>query len=207
MSSSNLQLFCAVVRDRFPEYLRLVEPDAAAALDLERNRFLDVPGDLDDGGPGLGFAAAVPDENGETVTVLIRVEPRAPEAVELMRLLGRWLCALRISYGRPLLVHLLSLQGARPGNNLEMAVLARAGGQEAVRVFYTQFGLAAACAEYYLERAEPLCWALAAWMHPVCCDPGELRNACRKKIAAATLPRESRTLLLELVQAAEVLGG
>lgn len=189
-----LDFLASLVRACFADYLRLLEPEAAEHLCLDRITFLDLA-------DRQGVAAEVPDLRGEAVTVLVRIEPEPPEEEELSRLLGRWLGALGVVYSRPVLFHLVCLSGCRPGPNLETAAVTRVAGMETVRIFYLQFGLEEARAEHYLDRPEPLAWALAAWMRPAHRTPGGLRETCRGRITAAVLPQELRSLLLRAVEA------
>ena len=71
---------------------------------------------------------------------------------------------------------------------------------EVVRIFYTAFGLAEARADYYLERPEPLAWALAALMKPVRRSRAEHKLACLRRIAGAGLSDRERSLLTSCVE-------
>jgi hypothetical protein len=71
---------------------------------------------------------------------------------------------------------------------------------EMVRIFYTAFGLADCRAEHYLERPEPLAWALAALMRPVRRGPAAHREACLRRIAEAGLPDREAALLRTCVE-------
>jgi len=89
----------------------------------------------------------------------------------------------------------------RPGPNLESSPLSTIYNMEVVRIFYTAFGLSDARADYYLERPEPLAWALAAAMKPVRFSREELTAAALRRIGRAELPPESRNLLSAFVHA------
>ena len=160
-------LLRVLIQTFFADYLRLVESEAARQMRLDRITF-----------PARrfkqGVIAAVPPRRGEPVTVIVRIEltreaPR-PLAGDLRR--------LGLRYGQPVLLSVLRLTGGRPGSHLESAPLGEAFGLELARIFYTVFGLEGARAEYYLERPEPLAWALSAWMRPVRRRPEEHRRAC-----------------------------
>lgn len=187
----------------FADYLRLVEPDSAEHLCLDRISFRSPHADLSawDESSGLSLVAEVPGLRGEKVTVLVRIEPDAPAPDHISERLGRSLLGLEARYGQPILLSVVCLQGARPGINLETAAVGRVFGTEVLRVFYTLFGLAGARAEYYLQRPEPLAWALAALMRPARLEPAELRQACLERIAAARLDEPRRTLLAGSVEA------
>jgi hypothetical protein len=96
----------------------------------------------------------------------------------------------------------LFLEGGRPGVRLESGVIGEACGIELVRIFYSTLALAESRAEPYLERPEPLAWALASLMRPTLRTPEEHRRACLERIARAPLGEELRGVLR---QAAETL--
>lgn len=192
-ADGRLDLLASLVRACFADYLRLLEPEAAEHLCLDRITFLDLP-------DRQGVAAEVPDLRGEVVTVLVQVEPGPPDAEEVSQLLGRWLGALGVVYSRPVLFHLVCLTGCRPGLNLETAAVTRIAGMETLRIFYLQFGLSEARAEHYLDRPEPLAWALAAWMRHGRLSRKALREACRRRITAAEVPEEVKSLLLGSIE-------
>lgn len=72
---------------------------------------------------------------------------------------------------------------------------------EVTRFRYVAFGLSGCRAEDYLERSEPLAWALAAVMDPGPLSRTELRLACLHQIGKARLPVEQRGLLADFVDA------
>ncbi len=188
MTAGRLRLVRSLVRAFFPEYLRLVEPDAAERLRLDRLEWLHLPG------PAL--AAEALEAGGGKATLVLRIDRGEPSPDDLSSWLVRGPGRLKVHYGRPVLLHVLSVEQGRPGVNLDTAVAARLAGFEALRIFYTRFGLAGARAEYWLSRPEPLAWALAAWMSPSRLSRAELREACQRRLAAASLPEERRKLLL-----------
>jgi hypothetical protein len=173
-----------LIRTFFADYLRLVEADAARKTNLDRITF-----------PQKDFAsgviAEIPPLQGETLTVLVRIEPER----ETLHSLTEDLRRLDLRYGQTVLLSVLRLTGGRPGAHLESAPIGEAFGIELARLYYTIFGLEGARAEYYLERPEPLAWALSAWMRPFRRDPEEHRRACLEKIEAGALPEVQRELL------------
>jgi hypothetical protein len=72
---------------------------------------------------------------------------------------------------------------------------------EVTRFRYVAFGLAGCRAEEYLNRPEPLAWALAAVMDPGCWSRIELRFACLQRISQGKLPEERRGVLADFVDA------
>ena len=66
---------------------------------------------------------------------------------------------------------------------------------------YIAFGLAGCAAADYLERAEPLAWALAAVMRSGSMSRAEHKLACLRRIATARLERDRKLLLKNFVEA------
>jgi hypothetical protein len=190
-----------LIQTFFADYLLLVEPDSAAQMWLEQITFPRPEKLWDDDIREGDVVAEVPSHHGETVTVLVKIEPEALPPPEAGRRLRRSLLALGLSYGQPILLSLVYLQGGRPGIHLESGVLSEACGIELVRIYYTTFALAETRAEHFLERPEPLAWALAALMRPMKRTPEEHRCACLERIAAAPLDEERRRLLRQGAEA------
>lgn len=188
-----------LVRAFLPDYLRIVEPDFAAGLRLDRVVFPETSLD------GAGVVAAVPGQAGdERVTVLVLIEPYALTPRESSARIGRCLKTLGLTYGEPVLASLVFLRGGW-GVNLEAGPLLKVCGIDLSWIYFTTFGLAEMRAEYYLNRPEPLAWALAALMRPTERSLEEHHRACLERIAAAPLDEERRALLRQGVAA--FLGG
>ena len=204
--SGGTTIFGELMREFLPDYLRLVEPDSAEHLRLEEATFppLQYVLTLEEGAvhTGLGMVVAfVPTKRtGEFVTVLIQVEPEPLGPAETSRRIGQLVVALELRYSQPMLVSVVYLRGARPGINLESAVACKVFDMEVLRCFYTTFGLSETRAEYYLDRPEPLAWALAALMRPTRRSRPEHKLACLKRIAAAGLPAQRKHLLERCVE-------
>jgi hypothetical protein len=66
---------------------------------------------------------------------------------------------------------------------------------------YVAFGLAGCAAGEYLERPEPLAWALAALMRRGSLSRPELKLACLRRIAAADLSDARRLCLVNCIEA------
>jgi hypothetical protein len=130
------------------------------------------------------------------VTVLVRIEPEGLPPAETSLRIGESVRGLRLPYGAPVLASMVYLQGGRPGVRLESGVIARAAGLELARIYYTTFGLSESRAEPFLERPEPLAWALAARMQPSKRTVDEHRRACLDRIATAAAFDEKRRALL-----------
>jgi hypothetical protein len=197
-------LFREILLPFLADYLRIVEPDSAEHLWLDRISLpnLDsVPGWTDAEKQTFGIVAEVPSRWGEQVTIVIQVEPEALTPAELSRRLGRYFMDLEIHYCRPVLLSVLYLHGGRPGINLETGPVSRLMDMDLLRIYFTTFGLEGARAEYYLERPEPLAWALSATMQPIRHSRARHRKLCLERLAAADLAAEHRTALVRFVDA------
>ncbi len=196
--SDRRPLLRELIQTFFADYLRLVEPDSAPRLWLDRITFprseklIDCE---DDGFRETGLVAEVLSQRNELVTVLVQIEPEALAPPEIARRLGHYLMDLELRYGQPVFLSVIYLQGGRPGIHLESGVISEACGIELVRLYYTSFGLGESRAEYFLDRPEPLAWVFAALMRPVKRTPEEHRRACLERIAAAALDEDRRLLL------------
>lgn len=198
------RLLHRLIRTFFPDYLRIVEPDSAGKMRLDQIAFpsLEKTTAWTEGDPlEFGVVAEVPARRRrEVATVLVQVEEEAQTPPETARRLGLFLTGLELRYGQPVFLSVVYLRGGRAGVHLESAAISEAFGIELMRIFYTAVGLEGARAEYFLERPEPLAWALAALMRPLRRTPGEHLRSCRERIAAAPVDEESRTLLLQGVE-------
>lgn len=199
--SDRRPLLRELIRTFFADYMRLVEPDSAGQMRLERITFPELPATLDHDLRDHGVVAEVLSRRGETVTVISQIEPEVLPPPDLARRLGRSLMTLELCYGQPVLLSVVFLQGGRSGIRLESGAIAEICDIELARVYYTAFGLSESRAEYYLERPEPLAWALAAWMKPAKRTPEEHLRACLDQIDAAPLDEEKRFLLRRVAEA------
>jgi len=179
----------ALIAAHLPDYLRLTDPDAAALLDFGTLSFP----------PREGGAAEVVAEvrtlEGDKVTscALVVPEPvRQEEIAAWVRGLSR---SLGVCLGDPVLASVVLLRGGRPGINLENAVLAKLHDLRILHLYYTSFGLAAARGEYFLERSEPLSWALSAVMQTHSMSRKAHRAACLKRVRGAGLAEAEKERL------------
>lgn len=200
-------LFREILETFLADYLRLVEPDSAANLRLDDITF-PKPHDLPPWTPEeqeeAGVIAEVSSRRSERVTVVVQVEPEMLAPPELSRRLGRTFMDLEIHYCQPVLLSVLYLRGGRPGINLETAPVCQVFGLDVLRIYYTAFGLESSRAEYYLDRPEPISWALSALMPPLRHSRKRHRELCLERIAAAGLGAERTALLNRFVAACAV---
>jgi len=190
-----------VLQTFLADYLRLVEPDSAQHLELDQITFPAVP----DWSPAehqrLGVVGEAPSRWGEQVTLLIQVEPEALTPAELSRRIGCYFMDLEIHYCQPVLLHVLYLQGGRPGINLETAPICRIFNMDLLRLYFTAFGIGGCRAEYYLERPEPVAWALAALMPALRLSRAQHRACCLERVAGCPLQEEQKALLRSCIDA------
>jgi hypothetical protein len=78
---------------------------------------------------------------------------------------------------------------------------------ETARFRFRSFSLSGCRAEEYLERPEPLAWALAALMRPGLWSRAEHRMACIRRIAGADLPELQKFLLVNCAETYLQLSG
>lgn len=178
-----------LLRSFLADYLRIVESDTAPELRLDDIVLRRSP---------AGSAAVLAEtasRQGETVTVLVRIEPEGLDRAETSLRICESVRALRLPYGAPVLASMVFLQGGPPGVRLESGIIAQAAGIDLARIYYTTFGLSGSRAEHFLERPEPLAWALAARMQPVKRTGDGHRRACLSRIAGAPLDETRRALL------------
>jgi hypothetical protein len=184
------------------DFIRIAEPDFIGHLLPGQARFpvLDLAGWSDEERAAAGTVAEVPTRDGDFATVLVHAEPEPLGPAETSRRLSRYFVGLEMRYVQPVILTAVYLRGGRPGLNLESVSVNPLLGVEMVRIFYTAFGLAEARAEHYLERPEPLSWALAALMRPVHRSRAAHRRACLGRIAGAGLPDRETALLTSCVE-------
>jgi hypothetical protein len=190
-----------VIRHFLADYLRLVEAEAAAELDLA-NLFFPPAGPGATPEPGeLSLAAQAWSHEGEKVTILVHILPLPLRKEEVSHRLRRQARSLGLRLGDPVLPTFLFLKGGRPGVNLETAPMSKLGGMSLIRVYYEAFGLQEIRSMYYLEKAEPVAWALAAFMSPPPAGPAALKWACLERIRTSHLDAARRRLLAACVEA------
>jgi hypothetical protein len=102
-------------------------------------------------------------------------------------------------YAGQLLTVLLNLHGGSPGIR-KMRLEGEVPDPELSSFQYIAFGLSGCAAADYLERSEPLAWALAAVMRSGAMSRAEHKLACLRRIAAARLGRDRELLLVNFVE-------
>ena len=113
---------------------------------------------------------------------------------------------LRLRHGLMVVPIVFNLKGGAPG--VSRPLLAEGfDDPETARFRFRCFSLSGCRAEEYLERPEPLAWALAALMRPGRWSRAEHRMACFRRIAGADLPDLQRFLLVNCVETYLQLSG
>ena len=191
---ADIQLF-KTLGIAFPaDLVRLVQPDLAPRLELDILRFRP---DACAAEATRRRATLIADA-GET---LLQVEIRSAYNVAIRESLLEGHRLLALGHARVVHTAVIYLRGGPAG--LQRAVYPEGThGQVSTYFCYNLFGLERAPAEEYLARAEPLAWALAAWMTPaVLGSREELLGECRRRIADAGLSPARSALLFECIGA------
>lgn len=131
---------------------------------------------------------------------VVHVEIEARARPEMRRRMCEYNLLLRLGYGRSVLPLVVYLEGGPAAGLDPVTVEDECDGFELGRLRYLAFSLARCSAGEYLERPEPLAWALAALMQPGDWSPEQLREECETRILGAELPAGQRELLLECVR-------
>jgi hypothetical protein len=192
------RLFKTVLRAFFADLLRLAAPAIAAKALLTRIVLLDKELLAGAGRREADLLARVPLRRGGSLLVHVEVEARAGR--RMPRRLRAYASRIQACYDGQVLSIVFYIRGGEPGvrwQELDGEVQA----PEVTRFRYVSFGLAGCHAAEYLERTEPLAWALAAVMSPGSRSRAELRHACLTRIGAARLPLERQSLLADFVDA------
>lgn len=204
------QLFKTLLRRFFGDLARIVLPEAIVRrLRLETARFLDreLYTDLVGGEESrLDLVAQVQTTGGESELVVVHVEVEARARKAMGRRMWRYAMQLRLRHRKPVVPIVLYLRGG-PVDIAAVTVEERFEDQHLASFTYFAFGLSRSDAPRYLERPEPLAWALAALMQRRELSPAERKLACLRRIARAALDDAGRFLLVNCVETYVQLDG
>jgi hypothetical protein len=189
------RLFKRLLRVFLPDFLRLVAPEVSARLGRACPVFLDKEL-LEQDRREADLLASLPLRGGGAVLVHVEIEAR--RRTRMLPRLREYAGRIQARHGGPVLSILLNLRGGKPGVCVE-APDGDLTGPGLNSFQYLAFNLSCCAAEEYLERPEPLAWALSRWSRP------EHKLACLRKIAAAPLTDEERLLLMDCVETYLVL--
>jgi hypothetical protein len=195
-------LFKSLLRTFFASFLRLVVPETAKRLDLPAAVFLDK--ELTAFDPParsrlVDLLARVPlkEATGRTLLIHTEVENRATRGIgERIRSYQRW---IQTHHDGQILSIALFLHGGR-GGICEETIDGELAGPGLPTFRYLSFGLSRCRAAEYLEKPEPLAWALAALMDRRPWSRAELKMRCLARIADATLGETERRELVNCVE-------
>ena len=182
MATQHDKIFKQLLRVFLEDFLRLVAPWALERLDLSAPELLDK--ELFAGGPHgrrreLDLLARVSTWDGRPLLIHVEIEARASQGMKDR--LRRYRRQIEARYDMPVLTIVVYLKRGCPGVNVESWEGPLA--PELPEPRYISFGLAGCSAAEYLDRPEPLAWALAALMDPVSSSRAELKMACLRRIA------------------------
>lgn len=195
-------IFKSLLRTFFAGFLRLVVPGMAERMDLSSPVFLDK--ELTAFDPParsrlVDLLVRVPlkGASGRTLLIHTEVENRASRGIgDRIRNYQRWIQA---RHDEQILSIALFLHGGRAGVCEETIKGDLAGpGLPAFR--YLSFGLSRCRAAEYLEKPDPLAWALAALMDRRPWSRAELKMRCLARIAEAPLMEAERRELVNCVE-------
>ncbi len=182
MATQHDKIFKQLLRVFLEDFLRLVAPQALERLDLSSPELLDK--ELFAGGPHgrrreLDLLVCVRTTGGSPHLIHVEIEARASPGMKDR--LWRYRNQIQARYDTPVLTIVLNLKRGRPGVWLE--TWEGRLGPDFPGSCYVSFSLAGCRAAEYLDRPEPLAWALAALMDPGSWSRAELKMACLRRIA------------------------
>lgn len=193
-------IFKKLLCEFFPDLLRLVVPEVATGLDLERPVLLDKEFFTIEGRRReLDLLARFSATKGDDETLLVHVEVEARARREMERRLWRYRNKILSVHDSLILSVVMYLTRGLKGvqiRTLESALLS----PNLVNFGYVVFGLAGCDPAEYLDRPEPLAWGLAALMRGGTLNRPRLKLACLRRIASADLGEERRLLLVNCVE-------
>lgn len=201
MAPRHDRLFKRLLRAFLPDFVRLVAPEVAVRLGRACPVFLDKEL-LDRDRREADLLARLALARGGEVLLHVEIEARA--RTRMLPRLREYAGRIQARYGGPVLSIVLNLKGGSPGV-CSVSPDGELTGPGLTSFHYLQLNLSGCLAEEYLERSEPLAWALAALMRPGRWSRPEHKLACLRRIAAARLEEEKRLLLVDCVETYLVL--
>jgi hypothetical protein len=197
------QLFKGLLDRFFGDFVRIVLPEGASRLALERvtfhreeyftgvhegqRRLLDVVAEV-----------AILGRKVRPLLVHVEIEARARGRAMDHRM-WRYAMVLRLRHRKPVLSIVLYIRGGPPGAE-DVPVRERLGKRRLARFFYVAFGLSKSEATEYLERPEALAPALAALMRRGQLSAAEHKFRCLQRIAGLDIDEAARHLLVNCVE-------
>ena len=196
------QLFKDLLQIFFDQLLYLVTPELAPRLDLKSRQFLkdehfvDIPrGDQ----RRLDLVVEIPTKTGQPEAVLCHIEAEGEARAAIGQRLWRYTMQLKLRYDRSV-VAIVVFRSGGPAGVAQVLLRDRLWGCELGAFHYFAFGLSGCQARTYLERPEPLAWALAALMRPGEWSSAKHKLECLRPITGAALDKAQRFLLINFVE-------
>jgi hypothetical protein len=194
-------LFKTLLRAFLPDLLRLTVPEVIPRLRLSGTTFLDKEFFLE--GPRGGrreadLLARVP-LRGTRSHLLVHIEVEARERKSMPQRLRSYHSQIQGRHDGQVLSILVCLRSRRAGVCAE-PLEGLLSGPAFPDFRFVTFGLSGCSADEYLERPEPLAWALAALMDPRTWSRPEHKLACLRRIAQSDLEEDHKLLLADCVE-------
>lgn len=195
------QLFKKLLRTFFPDLLSLVCPLLLSRVDVDQVTFDDKELFAEPGQTRKRFAdvvARLPSRENRGAIVVAHVEIERVSARGIGERMWHYQLQLQLREQLPVFPVVIFLKGGKAGlhwNEHRVSVF-----EEQICAFrYLSLGLSGMDAEAYLDRPEPLAWALAAFMT---FRQGRARHKleCLRRISRPGLERLRQFLLLDAVQ-------
>lgn len=189
-------LFKRLLRAFFADLLRLALP--GMALDVHGAVFLDKELFTQSGRrrePDL--LARIPLRSGGSESLLVHVEIEVRARKPIVGRLRQYRRRIEAAYDLDVVSIVVSLRGGEPG--VQVRPLPGVTTGPGLGSQYVAFNLSGCDAATYLQRPEPLAWALAALMNPGKLGRSGLKVACMRRIAEARLSEDRRILLVDCV--------
>ena len=196
------QLFKELLRNFFPDFLRLFLPEEAKRLDLRRLSFVDKEmfTDFPRGKRReADLIARVRTRRGREQLVLVLVEIELRRRRDFAQRMFRYFAQLRLRYDGPILPIVLYLGKAPQGVGLESYEEVFLGNRLLDFRFHA-VALGSLEADQYVEAASPLVAGLAPLMTPGKMSWPEIVAHCFHQVVEGPLTDVQRSLLIESMQ-------
>ena len=195
------QLFKAVLKNCFQDFLTLFYPDVAERLDFETLKFLEKElfTDFPEGSRReADVVAEVKTHDGDPEILLVHVEVQFRAERDFARRMFRYYAALSLRYSLPIFPIVLYLYGGSGLTEEEYRV--RVVGREQIRFRFAAVGLARLDPREYLEES-PLGAALSALMNrKTVREPLALRASMLAGVLQSELDEARKYMLVDVIE-------
>ena len=130
-------------------------------------------------------------------SLLVHVEIEARGRRQIVERLRNYRRRIEAAYDADVVSILITIRGGEPG--IQVRPLPGVTTGPGLGSQYVAFSLSGCDAAAWLEKPEPLAWALAALMNPGNLSRAELKAACLHRIAEAPVSEDRRFLLVDCV--------